>query len=78
MDVKKVLNILAAKEGVNSSELVRRLSAYTGEEISITSFLNRMNTGTIRYNEVDKIAEMLGYEIEFKKKSKPVKKPLKK
>ncbi len=68
MDVKKVLIILAAKEGINSSELVRRLANYTGEKISVTSFLNRMNTGTIRYNEVDKIAEMLGYEIEFKKK----------
>ncbi len=68
MDVKKILHILAAKEGINSSELVRRLSKYTGKEISVTSFLNRMNTGTIRYNEVDKIAEMLGYEIEFKKK----------
>ncbi len=68
MDVKKVLIILAAREGINSSELVRRLAKYTGEKISVTSFLNRMNTGTIRYNEVDKIAQMLGYEIEFKKK----------
>lgn len=68
MDVKKAINILAAKEGINASEVVRRLAKYTGKDISTTSFLTRMNTGTIRYNEVDKIAEMLGYEIEFVKK----------
>lgn len=70
MDVKKVLNILAAKEGVNSSELAKRLATYTNRKISVTSFLNRMNTGTIRYNEVDKIAEMLGYQIKFEKTNK--------
>lgn len=68
MDVKKAINILAAKEGINASEIVRRLAKHTGKNISITSFLTRMNTGTIRYNEVDKIAEMLGYKIEFIKK----------
>jgi len=68
MDVKKVILILGAKEGLNSSEIARQLGEYSGRKISVTSFLNRMNTGTIRYNEVDKIAEMLGYEIKFEKK----------
>lgn len=68
MDVKKTINVLAANEGINASEIVRRLAAYTGKKLSVTSFLSRMNTGTIRYNEVDKIAEMLGYEIKFIKK----------
>ncbi len=69
MDAKKVINILGANEGLNSSEIARRLAKYTGKKIPVNSFLNRMNTGTIRYNEVDKIAEMLGYEIKFERKN---------
>ncbi len=68
MDVKKLLNILAAQEGITTSELIRRFAVHAGKDISVASFLTRMNTGTIRYNEVDEIAEMLGYEIKFERK----------
>ncbi len=68
MDVKKTVKVFAAQEGISVAELVRRFAKYSGKKYSTQSFSNRLSKGTVHYNEVDKIAEMLGYEIKFIKK----------
>ena len=69
MDVKKLIKLFAAREGISVAELIRRFSKYIGKNYSTQSFSNRMSKGTVHYNEVDKIAEMLGYEIKFERKN---------
>jgi len=68
MDVSRTIKIFAAQENISVAELVRRFSQYSGKEYSTQSFSNRLRNGTVHYNEVEQIAQMLGYEIEFKKK----------
>lgn len=67
MDVQRTIKIFAAEENISVAELIRRFSKYAGKEYSTQSFSNRLRNGTVHYNEVEKIAEMLGYKIKFEK-----------
>lgn len=48
-------------------EVANRLSERKSK-VALQNLSNKLTKGTIKYSEVKKIAEIIGYEIEWKKK----------
>lgn len=59
--------MLLAKKAMTMTELARILTE-KGSKTSIKSLSNKLAQKTIRFEEVRKILEILGYEIEYKEK----------
>lgn len=53
--------------GWQMGEVANRLSERKSK-VALQNFSNKLTKGTIRYSEVKRIAEIIGYEIEWKKK----------
>ena len=66
LDVKEQIKALLAQESVTQKELVEILNS-KGGLYSTQTFSQRLGRGTITYNEVMKIAEILGYDVQFVK-----------
>ena len=67
MLVKEQVKALLAQEGMKMKDLVVELENITGRTYSLQAFCQRLSRGTLAYNEVLQIAEILGYEIKFEK-----------
>ena len=59
--------MLLAQKAMTMTELARILTE-KGSKTSIKSLSNKLAQKTIRFEEVRKILEILGYEIEYKEK----------
>lgn len=65
---EKIKNFLAFN-GITLKELVYRLNeAYPDSHTSAANIANKMSRGTIKFSEVEQMAEVLGYELEFVRK----------
>ncbi len=53
--------------GWQMGEVADRLSERKSK-VALQNLSNKLTKGTIKYSEVKKIAEIIGYEIEWKKK----------
>lgn len=53
--------------GWQMGEVANRLSERKSR-VALQNLSNKLTKGTIKYSEVKKIAEIIGYEIEWKKK----------
>ena len=53
--------------GWHMGEVARRLSD-NKSKVPLQNLSNKLANGTIKYSEVRKIAEIIGYEIQWKKK----------
>lgn len=53
--------------GWQMGEVANRLSERKSK-VALQNLSNKLTKGTIKYSEVKKIAEIIGYEIEWKKK----------
>ena len=56
-----------ALSGWQMGEVADRLSERKSK-VALQNLSNKLKKGTIKYSEVKKIAEITGYEIEWKKK----------
>ncbi|MBE5813048.1 MAG: LLM class flavin-dependent oxidoreductase [Clostridiales bacterium] len=56
-----------ALSGWRMGEVADRLSERKSK-VALQNLSNKLAKGTIKYSEVKKIAEIIGYEIEWKKK----------
>lgn len=65
LQVKEQIKTLLSQKGKKQKDLVAKLTELTGEKYTTNSFSHRMKRGSITYNEVLIIAEILGYEIKF-------------
>ena len=61
---EQIKSLLAAKN-IKMKELCVQLSEKLSKNYSATNLSNKLKRGTIIYNEVLVIAEILGYEIKF-------------
>lgn len=66
--VRKQVKQLLLEENLFLKELVGMLSEKTGREYRADSFSHRLSRAKISYEEMLDIADVLGYEIIFKKK----------
>ena len=63
---KELIKTLLLQKGVKQKDLVSKLSEITGHKYTPSSFSHKVGNGSISYNEVLLISEILGYEIDFK------------
>ena len=63
----EILRILLMKEKVSVSELARKLTEICGSKVYQQTLSSKMIKGTLRFDEMIQICDLLGYEIEFKK-----------
>ena len=63
---KEQIKSLLALRGMTLKELAKLLSDKKDKKYLPTSISNKFSRGTMQYGEVLEIAEILGFEIEFK------------
>ena len=67
VSIKEDIKMLLAKKAMTMTELARRLSS--GQEtVTVQSISKKLSKKTIKFEEVRKILDILGYEIEYKEK----------
>ena len=73
MMVREQIKVLLAKEKLKMKDLAILLQESTGKIYSLDSISHRLQRGTFTYNEVVTVAELLGYNISFVKKTNEMK-----
>ena len=67
MSIKENIKMLLAKKAMTMTQLAKILTEQ-GTKTSIKSLSNKLAQKTIKFEEVRKILDILGYEIEYKEK----------
>ncbi len=67
LTAREQVKFLLLKEKMTVTELAREMSVYKKKHWSRQALSSKLSRGTLRYDEVTAIAEILGYEIDFKK-----------
>ena len=65
---KEIIKLLIQKEELTQKALVKILTQETGKKYTPDGFSRKINRGTISYNEVVMIADILGYDINFERR----------
>jgi hypothetical protein len=80
MPIKETIKIMLAKSDVTLTEVINRLNNKHKSEFvptidkpefkpdTVQNLSKKINKGTLRYEEAEEIAELLGYKIEWIKK----------
>ena len=68
MTATEQVKILLVKEHLTVKELAVLLNENTNKPFSQQGLLHKLSRGTLRYDEVALIADVLGYEIKIEKK----------
>lgn len=66
--IKNDIKSIMAKKGFNLNTLALAYADKYGRKMTVQNLGNKINKGTIRYFEVLEIADILGYDVEFKLK----------
>ena len=64
---KDLIKLLLSKECLTQKELVDLMNAKMNKRYSPDGFSHKLSRGTIDFDEIAEILELLGYELEFKK-----------
>jgi len=67
LSANELVKILLAKEQITQKELSEILNEKTNKNYTQPSLSRKLTKGTISYNEITQIAEILGYRLEFRK-----------
>lgn len=65
LNAKELIKLLVTKEGLTQKKLTAILTERTGKKYSPDTFSRKINKGTITYNEIVNIADILGYDIKI-------------
>ena len=68
LNAKELVKLLLTKEAQTQKELVEILNKKTDKKYTQGGLSRKLSQGTITYNEVSNIIEVLGYDIELVKK----------
>ena len=68
MDVRNEIKSQIVREGLSMNEVVEQLAVAYGWSKSLSNFSGKLQRGTIRYLEVVQLADVLGYDIVWKKR----------
>lgn len=66
MTVKQEVKVMLARRGLTMKKLIEMLNEKHNRKDSIQNLSNKLNNNTIKYREVEEIAEILNFKIEFK------------
>jgi hypothetical protein len=67
MLVREQIKALLAQENLKMKELAFKMQEKTDKSYSLQNLSHRLKRGTVTYNEVLLISEILGYKIKFEK-----------
>ena len=67
MLVREQIKALLAQENIKMKELAEKMQEKTGKNYSLQTLSHRLRRGTVSYNEVLLILEILGYDLKFEK-----------
>ena len=68
-NAKEIIKLLITRENITQKELTKILNDKTDKKYTQDGFSRKINRGTITYNEVAMIADILGYDLELKQRS---------
>jgi len=66
MSTKETVKILLFKRDMTITTLAEKLTELTGKKYSRSGLSSKISRGYLRYNEMEQIAKILEYKIEFK------------
>lgn len=67
MTSREFVKILLAKECMTIKELARMASEAGNKKYTLDGLSHKMRLGTLRFDDVEFFAKLLGYKIELKK-----------
>lgn len=67
-NAKEILTLILMKEKLSITQLAKKLSEITGKTVYQQTLSSKLINGTLKFNEMITICELLGYEIDFNKK----------
>ncbi len=70
MNIRNEIKARIVQEGTTMSAVVRKLSVVHGWSASVPNLSDKLKRGTLRYNEVIELADVLGYDIIWRKRGK--------
>lgn len=65
MSAKETVKILLFKRNMTIKTLAEKLTDITGKKYSRSGLSSKLSRGYLRYEEMEQIAKILGYEIKF-------------
>lgn len=65
MNIKNEIKVAIARKGTTLKKVCEKLSEQTGKYYSYNNISNKMARGTIKFNEVQEIFNILGYELNY-------------
>ena len=68
MNIRTEIKAQIVRAGMTMQQVVDLLSDEYGWSDSVSNFSNKLARGSLRYEEAVQLAEVLGYEIVWKKK----------
>ena len=68
LKAKEIIKILLSRGHVKQKDLANVLSERTGKKYTQGSLSQKISRGSVSYDEVALIADILGYEINFTEK----------
>ena len=70
MSIRNEIKARIVQEGTTMSEIVRKLSVVYGWSASVPNLSDKLKRGTLRYSEAIELADVLGYDIIWRKRGK--------
>ncbi len=70
MNIRNEIKARIVLKGTTMSEVVRKLSVVHGWSASAPNLSDKLKRGTLRYSEVIELADVLGYDIIWRKRGK--------
>jgi hypothetical protein len=68
MSIKTEIKVLLAKSELSMRKLIELMNDKYNRKDTVQNLSNKLNRDTIKYRDVEEIAETLGYKIEFNPK----------
>ena len=72
MNIRNEVKAHIVQEGTTMSEVVRMLAIIHGWSASVPNLSDKLKRDTLRYREAIELADVLGYDIVWKKRGKGV------
>jgi len=66
-NAKEFLTLILMKENLSITKLAEKLSETKGKKVYQQTLSSKLIKGTLKFNEMMTICELLGYEINFNK-----------
>ena len=70
MNIREEIKVIIARRGTTLKKVCEELSKRTGKFYSYNNISNKLAHGTIKFNEVDLIFDILNYQITYLDKLK--------